>query len=330
MTCLDTLSRPIDYLRISITDRCNLRCVYCMPAEGISGKLRHEDLLTYEELSRVVRAAADLGISKIRLTGGEPLVRLGVVELVSMIAKTPGIDDIAMTTNGVFLAQEAVHLKHAGLQRVNISLDTMSHAKFRSITRLGELDAVLAGIRAAERVGLHPIKINNVVMRGCNDDEIVDFARLTYRHPWHVRFIEFMPVGGTALKAIAEYVSVAAMRAVIEGACGPLASASSAGRGAGPARYYRLSGALGTIGFIAAISEHFCFGCNRLRLTADGRLRPCLMSDNEIDLRMALRSGADETVLQALLQQAIEHKPSGHHLDQGQIPLARQMAQIGG
>jgi cyclic pyranopterin phosphate synthase len=271
-----------------------------------------------------------LGLSKIRLTGGEPLVRFGIADLVALIAHTPGVEDIAMTTNGVLLTDLAPDLRRAGLQRVNISLDTLQPERFRRITRLGELGDVLAGIEAAESAGLHPIKINNVVMRGTNVDEIVDFARLTYERAWHIRFIEIMPVGGTAQSAQSEHVPMAEMRTTIEAACGPLAPANSAEPGAGPARYFHLPGARGTIGFISAVSEHFCFGCNRLRLTADGRLRPCLMSDEEIDLRQALRTGADEAEVQALLQQAIRRKPAGHHLAEGQIPVRRQMAQIGG
>lgn len=330
MACLDSLSRPINYLRISVTDRCNLRCVYCMPAEGIASKFSHTDILTYEEIVHVVEAAAGLGICKIRLTGGEPLVRLGIVELVRMIAQVAGIDDLSMTTNGILLSRYARELKSAGLHRVNVSLDTLRPERFHHITRLGHLEDALAGIEAAERVGLQPIKINMVVMRGFNEDEIIDFARLTRERAWHVRFIEVMPVGGTAGLATMEHVPMAAVRTQIEEALGTLAPADGLARGNGPARYYRLDGAIGTIGFIAAVSEHFCFRCNRLRLTADGRLRPCLLSDEEVDVRAALRQGASLEELQALLRAAIEHKPAGHNLAQGQIPVGRGMSEIGG
>lgn len=330
MPCLDSLARPISYLRISVTDRCNLRCIYCMPAEGIPHKFPHEEILRYEEIARVVEAAAGLGINKVRLTGGEPLARLGIAELVRMIASIPGIDDISMTTNGILLARHAQELKDAGLHRVNVSLDTLQPTRFRQITRLGELEDVLAGIEAAERAGLHPIKVNNVVMRGLNDDEIADFARLTLTRPWHIRFIEIMPVGETAEQAKMGFVPVAEIRARIEAEVGPLEPSDGAGRGAGPARYYRLPNAPGTIGFISAVSEHFCFHCNRLRLTADGKLRPCLLSDQEIDIRAALRRGAGLQELQAILRQAVEQKPAGHHLAEDITATGRLMSQIGG
>jgi cyclic pyranopterin phosphate synthase len=301
-----------------------------MPQAGVTPKLVHDEILSYEEIVRVVQAAAGLGISKIRLTGGEPLVRLGMADLVEMIARVPGIDDIAMTTNGTLLTRYADDLKQAGLHRVNISLDTLRPERFHHITRLGKLADVLAGIEAAERAGLHPIKLNNVVMRGLNDDEVVDFARLTRDRAWHVRFIEVMPVGSIAGLATLEHVPAAAVRNAIESALGRLEPADGATRGNGPARYYRLAGAIGTIGFIAAVSEHFCFRCNRLRLTADGRLRPCLLADDEMDLRTPLRQGAGQQELQALLCTAIENKPAGHHLADGKVPLRRLMSQIGG
>lgn len=330
MPWLDSLARPISYLRISVTDRCNLRCIYCMPAGGIPHKFSHEDILRYEEIVQVVRAAAGLGINKIRLTGGEPLARLGVAGLVRMIAAVPGIDDISMTTNGILLARHARELKDAGLHRINVSLDTLEPARFRQITRLGDLKDVLAGIEAAEQAGLSPIKINNVVMRGLNDDEIPAFARLTLTRAWHVRFIEVMPVGETAGLAKVGFVPMAEVRQRIESEIGPLVPSDGAERGAGPARYYRLPNALGTIGFISAVSEHFCFHCNRLRLTADGKLRPCLLSDREIDIRAALRRGADLEELQDILRQAIGEKPAGHHLAEDITATGRLMSQIGG
>jgi len=333
MTHLDAYDRPISYLRISVTDRCNLRCVYCMPPEGIPGRA-HEEILRYEEIETIVRAAAELGISKVRLTGGEPLVRLGIVDLVRTCAAIPGIDDLAMTTNGMLLARYAADLAAAGLRRVNVSLDTLSPERFRHITRCGQLEDVLDGMEAAREAGLKPIKINTVVMRGMNDDEVVDLARKTLTAAWNVRFIELMPVGNGVLAAGGwreRVVTAGEIRQQIESALGKLESARMSA-GSGPARYYRLPGAEGTLGFITPISEHFCYQCNRLRLTADGQLRPCLLSDQEIDLRTPLREGADVEQIKKLLLQGIGSKPMQHHLDEGacQLPEGRVMAQIGG
>ena len=331
MTHLDAYNRPISYLRISVTDRCNLRCVYCMPPEGVVCR-PHEEILRYEEIEAVVRAAAGLGISKIRLTGGEPLVRLGVVGLVRSLARIPGVDDLAMTTNGVLLSRYAADLAEAGLQRVNVSLDTLRPERFQRITRLGRLEDVLAGMKAARRAGLEPVKINTVVIRGMNDDEAVDLARKTMEVGWNVRFIEPMPVGNGVL-ADGEWrervVTGREIRQRIEAALGELKPAKMS-VGNGPARYYRLPGARGTLGFITPISEHFCYRCNRLRLTADGQLRPCLLSDYEIDLRTPLRQGADVEQIKELLLQGIESKPMQHHLDECRMPEKRVMSEIGG
>ncbi len=328
MPYLDSFARPINYLRISVTDRCNLRCVYCMPPKGI--KLRsHRDILRFEEIAQVVAAAAKLGISKIRLTGGEPLARLGLPDLVQMIAAVPGIDDMSMTTNGTLLARHADALAAAGLQRVNVSLDTLRPERFRRITRHGSLADVWDGIAAAQRAGLTPIKLNTVVVRGMNEDEVTDFARMTLDLPWHTRFIEVMPLGANAAWAGDGYVSMTEVRARIETACGTLESVGGPG-GNGPARYYRIPGAAGTLGFITPVSEHFCFACNRLRLTADGQLRPCLLSDVEIDLRTPLRAGATQQEMIDLLLSGIKGKPGGHHLAQGEAPSERVMAEIGG
>ncbi len=328
MPYLDNYNRSISYLRISVTDRCNLRCVYCMPEEGVKRRPMR-DILTYEEIALVVRAAAELGISKVRLTGGEPLARLEVVDLVRMIAAVPGIDDLAMTTNGTLLAQQATALAEAGLHRVNVSLDTLQPERFRRITRRGELADVLAGIEAARAAGLTPVKINTVVVRGLNDDEVLDFARLTQRDSWHVRFIEMMPIGANTDWAGDGYVSVAQMRQWIgEGLAGLIPAKTTVGNG--PAKYYRLPGATGTIGFISPISEHFCYQCNRLRLTADGRLRPCLLSDDEIDLRTPLRQGAGVDEIRDLVIQSIGVKPERHRLDENRTPRGRAMSEIGG
>jgi GTP 3',8-cyclase len=324
----DGLGRAINYLRVSVTDRCNLRCVYCMPEDGIE-KRRHDEMLSYEELEIVVRAAVGLGISKVRLTGGEPLARLGLDDFVARIAGIPGIQDLSMTTNATLLARYAASLAAAGLHRVNISLDTLRADRFARITRRGRLDDALAGLAAARQAGLEPVKLNMVVIRGINDDEVSDFARRTKSDGWHVRFIEMMPIGGNQEWIEGEPVGVPEMRARIEAEVGPL-EAVHGPTGNGPARYYHLAGARGTVGFIGALSEHFCASCNRLRLTADGRLRPCLMSDREIDLRGALRAGADEIEVQSLLARAIDHKPARHHLDEDASPRDRTMAQIGG
>ena len=342
MPYLDSFNRPISYLRVSVTDRCNLRCVYCMPPEGVPWR-PHDDILRYEEIETVVRAAASLGISKVRLTGGEPLVRLGMVDLVAMLASIPGLDDLAMTTNGILLARYAEELKAAGLRRVNVSLDTLRPERFRRITRLGELSDALEGIAAAKEAGLVPVKVNTVVIRGLNDDEVVDFARLTTPTPtlprrdggggwgvgWHVRFIEVMPLGDNAGWAGNGYVPMNEVQEKIERELGELIPAKL-GDGSGPARYYRLPGAQGTVGFIAPISQHFCYQCNRLRLTADGKLRPCLLSDDEIDLRTPLRQGATIEDIKRLVVEAVRAKPERHHLSEQVIPQGRVMSEIGG
>ncbi len=334
MTALDSFGRAIEYLRISVTDRCNLRCIYCMPEEGVPGK-KHTEILRYEEIARVVEAAASLGISKVRLTGGEPLARLGLAQLIRMLSCTPGIEDISLTTNGTLLAPMAEELKVAGLRRVNVSLDSLRPDRFRRITRLGELADVLDGLGAAQESGLTPIKVNMVVLRSLNEDEVVDFARLTLTEHWCVRFIELMPMGHIwgDLGEWREHglVSMDEVRGRIEGEFGQLLPV---GEGevvsAGPARNFRIPGALGTLGFISPVSAHFCAICNRLRLTADGRLRLCLLADAEFDLRTPLRAGASQEELIALLLEAIGAKPAGHHLAEDQIPRKRSMSRIGG
>jgi len=320
----DSFQRPLNYLRISVTDRCNLRCIYCMPPEGIP-LMSHEDILSYEEICIVARAAAELGIVKVRLTGGEPLVRARVTNLLAMLAQIQGIDDISLTTNGVLLQRYADELKSAGLRRVNVSLDSLRSDRFHRITRMGNLDDVLRGIEAARQAGLNPVKTNTVVMRGTNDDEVLDFARLTIEGEWHVRFIEYMPFS-KGEKADHLLVTVSEIKQRIE-TLGELEPSLSSG--GGPARYFRLPGARGTIGFISPVSEHFCRACNRLRLTADGKLRPCLFSDTEIDLREPLRRGATADDIKRLIQEAASCKPEGHKLGAG-ITCERFMVQIGG
>ena len=321
---LDPFGRSINYLRISVTDRCNLRCIYCMPLEGVP-QMSHSELLSYEEIQTVVQAAAELGINKIRLTGGEPLVRAQLPKLLPMLSQIEGIEELSLTTNGVFLKKYALELKQAGLSRVNVSLDTLKADKFRYITRLGELQAVLEGIEAAKKAGFEPVKTNTVVMRGINDDEILDFARMTYEDGWHVRFIELMP-----FKGVAEFVPSIELRQRINllGKLEPCAPVT----GNGPAMYYRLPGARGTIGFISPLTEtSFCSQCNRMRLTPDGKLRPCLLREDEIDLKMPLRNGASIEELKRLILKAVASKPEHHHLEGGNIRLAkRKMSQIGG
>jgi GTP 3',8-cyclase len=328
MTVLDGCERPISYLRVSVTDRCNLRCLYCMPPQGVPFR-QHAEILRYEEIARVVRAAAGLGISKVRLTGGEPLVRAGLVDLVRLVACIDGIDDLSMTTNGLLLGRYAEELARAGLRRVNISLDTLRAERYARITRGGKLAEALAGMEAAKQAGLTPVKINTVILRGVNDDEVVDLARLTLEQAWHVRFIELMPLNHDTQVFEQDYLSSAEVSQAITTALGPLLPVPALD-GAGPAAYYRLAGAQGSIGFISPLSAHFCGQCNRLRLTADGRLRPCLLADSEIDLRTVLRRGADDAEIQSLLRLAIQAKPTGHQLEKHILPEGRAMSEIGG
>jgi cyclic pyranopterin phosphate synthase len=303
-----------------------------MPKEGIPWH-PHREILRYEEIESIVRAAAELGITKVRLTGGEPLVRQGIVDLVRQVAHIRGIDDLAMTTNGMLLARHAKDLGDAGLHRVNISLDTLDAERLRRITRRGELADMLAGIEAARRAGLRPIKINTVVIRGLNDDEVVDLAAKTLEADWwNIRFIELMPLGNGGLMTEDwedRVVTAGETRQRIESALGDLEPAKMS-TGNGPARYHRLPGAKGTIGFITPISEHFCYKCNRLRLTADGQLRPCLLSEQEIDLRTPLRQGATVDELKTLIVQGINRKPLRHHLNEHTHSEGRTMSQIGG
>jgi cyclic pyranopterin phosphate synthase len=296
-----------------------------MPSGGIE-HLMHQDILTYEEIRTVVRSAAELGINKVRLSGGEPLIRLGLAKLIEMLASIEGIDDISLTTNGILLEDYAAELKEVGLGRVNISLDSLKAQRFQSITGEDKLDNVLRGIEAAGSVGLIPIKINVVVIRGVNDDEVIDFA-LRSKEGWNVRFIEFMNFMDKDGRPF-EFVSAEEIRNTLS-SLGELQSCE-APQGNGPAKYYRLPGADGTIGFITPVSDHFCFRCNRLRLTADGRLLPCLMSEESIDLRDSLRKGAAIEELKRLIIEAITRKPEGHRLAEGCVPNRGRMSQIGG
>jgi len=323
----DTWQRQINYFRISVTDHCNLHCIYC--SVGEVPFLRHEDILSYEEIEKVVRAAAEMGINKVRLTGGEPLMRPDFTELVRMLARIDGIDDISLTTNGTLLARYAYELKEAGLKRVNISLDTLKRERFKRITGLDKLNDVLAGIEAAHRTGLEPVKINMVPMPGINDDELVDFARKSIDDGWHVRYIEFMPIG-IPNGEISGMITTREIKKRISvlGELEPYIGL----QGSGPARYFRFPGANGTVGFITAMTEHFCQSCNRLRMTADGNLRPCLLAEDEVNIKDTLRAGAGTDELKRLIQQAVNMKRKEHNLDGKIAPVknGRPMCQIGG
>lgn len=323
----DSYGRRVNYLRISLTDACNLRCVYCMP-EQMKFRPRRE-LMADEELLTLVRVGASLGVNKIRLTGGEPTIRPGVVELVREIARTPGVQDLAMTTNGMLLDKLARPLVEAGLKRVNVSIDTLDPDKFHRITRWGHVDDVWRGIRAAEEVGLQPMKLNCVVVRDFNDrEDMIDLARLTLENDWEVRFIEMMPFGEISDFQQANVVSFQEMRERIEAVFGPLEEAGY--DFVDPSRPFRISGAMGTLGFISSVTEPFCQGCGRVRLTADGKLRLCLLREDEVDLLTPLRAGASFEELRSIMRDGAFHKPWGHGLGQGVFAGNRAMNQIGG
>ncbi len=339
---VDNHGRAVRYLRVSVTDRCNLRCRYCMPLEGVS-PFGHASMLSYEEIVRVVRLLAGHGVRSVRLTGGEPLVRKHLANLVRDLASVPGVDDLALTTNGLLLERIAGELKEAGLARVNVSLDTLRPDRFAWITRLGEMGregdegagiaTVLAGLTAARRVGLTPVKINAVVMRGFNDDELLDFARLAEREDNEVRFIEFMPMGHEGFWADERVVTADEMRERLSRAL-PALEPIPRGMGAGPARRFRVPGFAGVIGFITPLSSHFCSECNRLRLTADGKLRACLFSDAEVDLLPLLRGSASDDEILDAARKAVAEKQERHGrtVGKGEAPrwCRRTMPLIGG
>ena len=313
MNLVDSYGRKIDYLRISITDHCNLKCYYCTPFSG-RGRMDKSEILTYEEMLKVARAAVAAGITKIRITGGEPLVRKGVVEFCRMLSDLEALKSLALTTNGIYLAEMAGPLFKAGVHRINISLDTLRPERFEKITGYDWLPRVLAGIERAEQIGMHPIKINAVVMRGINDDEIEELARLTLEKPYHVRFIELMPTNSTAFGDHESlFVPVEEfMKKIHQIDCVQIQPATDS---YGPARLCRLPGAIGKVGFIAPISRHFCASCNRLRLTADGKIKTCLFSQEEIDIKAALRSGVSQNEIIDIFRQSVAEKPIGHHLN---------------
>jgi cyclic pyranopterin phosphate synthase len=326
-------TRVVSYLRLSVTDRCNLRCAYCMPESGIS-LVPHAEILSFDEVEGLLAAVAGpLGLRGIRVTGGEPLVRGGIVELVRRLARLEGIEDLSMTTNALLLPRFAAELRAAGLRRVNISLDTLRPERYRRICRGGDVEQVFAGIRAAEAAGLDPVKINMVVIPGINDDEVEDLARLTIERPRHVRFIEFMPVGNSDLQRERSYIPSAELRTRIAARFG-LEESPVPPAGRGPARYWRIPGAAGSVGFISPLSQHFCAGCNRIRLTADGWVRTCLLTDRiGVDVKGAYRAGVRGEGLVALFREAIRLKPPSHDLvpsGNGNGTFIRTMCQIGG
>lgn len=326
---IDSNNRIINYLRISLTDRCNLRCIYCMPEEGLP-RLLHSEILTYEEILRIARLAVRGGIRKIRLTGGEPLVRKGIIDFVRRLGTVDGLDQITLTTNGVLLPDMAEDLLASGVRRINISLDSLKQGRYARITRRDMFHRVWEGLRLVEEIGFDPIKVNVVAMRGVNEDEIADFARLSLQKPYHVRFIEFMPVGGRNGWSNGRFIPIGEIRARIEAEVASLQPLER-GRMDGPAERFALNGAMGEIGFIGALSHHFCSRCNRLRLTSAGTLRGCLFSDEEIDIKTSLRSGEPDERIEALLRRAIETKPTGHgSLLQSPRKCSRPMSTIGG
>lgn len=320
---MDVYSRQINYMRISITDLCNLRCQYCMPEDGINNKKNHREILTFEEIISIVKEGAKLGINKIRITGGEPLVRRDIVELIGGISAIEGIEDIALTTNGIFLKDMARDLKAAGLKRVNISIDSLKSNRFKEITRGGDLYKVLDGIQEALNLGMTPVKLNTVIIGGFNDDEVEDFAHLTLKDNIDVRFIELMPVGEASQWASERFLSNEEVMKSL-GGLQPVQERTS-----GPAKYYKLPGAKGRVGFINPISNHFCGSCNRIRLTSDGRLKPCLHSNNEIDILKIVRNNPAE--IAEVLKNSIIQKPEKHYLYTSKHEIGhRNMSEIGG
>jgi len=324
----DSYSREINYLRLSLTDRCNLRCVYCMPMRGLSF-VPNDELLSPAEIEAVVRAATETGFKKVRLTGGEPTLRRDILEIISRIRAIPEIEEIAMTTNGYRLKTLAKPLVKAGLDRVNIHVDAINHKQLLKTMRLAKETKVWEAISAAEDAGLLPIKLNVVVTRGFNDSDVAAMAKLTVDNPWHVRYIELMPLGTPAGIALENFVSSAETIRLIEEELGGIFPLNG-GELDGEARLYRIPGAKGTLGFISPISNPYCGDCNRMRVTADGRIRLCLLKDGEINFRNTLRGGGTHADLVALFEKAVRNKPWGNDLEDGIFPQIRTMSQIGG
>jgi cyclic pyranopterin phosphate synthase len=326
----DRFGREIDYLRLSVIDHCNLRCVYCMPLRGLTF-VPSPELLTAAEIESVVRAAVGVGFRKFRLTGGEPTLRPDIVDVTRRIASVAGVHDLAMTTNGILLPRLAGPLRDAGLKRLNIHVDTLHPERLKKLMRFASLEEVEAGIAAAEEAGLLPIKINCVVTRDYNDGDVVDLARRALDGDWHVRFIELMPLGGgeTAHVALSQFVPSAETRRRIEAELGPLEPVPGQ-HPSDEARNFRFAHGGGIVGFISPVSEPYCGACNRMRLTADGKFHLCLLNDDELDVKQALRSGAGEQEVASILLRAVGLKPTGHRLDEGVSTRARSMFQIGG
>jgi len=335
---IDNFGREISYLRVSITDRCNYRCIYCRPEKEFKF-IPHQEILRYEEIVEIIQEAVKLGITKVRITGGEPLVRKGVVNFIRQLRKIDRLEDISLTTNGFFLLEYAEKLKAAGLNRLNISLDSLQEEKYKKIARAGSLKKVLKGIDSAFKARLLPIKINTVVMKGINDDEVDDFVKLTLRRPLNIRFIELMPSGEEVINELKnKFISVQEIKEKLikKYLLNPIKIATSNG----PAKYFQIEGGKGTVGFITALSQHFCKTCNRIRLTSEGKLRPCLFSNKEIDIKKAIREIAidkkNESVLRKeiirdKIKEAVKLKPKGHNLNiKNQENLSFQMSRIGG
>jgi cyclic pyranopterin phosphate synthase len=327
MKLIDPCNRHLNYLRISITDRCNLKCIYCVPRDRIT-RLSHADILTYEEILRLVKIGVKLGISKLRVTGGEPLVRKGVYGFLSELSRIDGLADLSLTTNGVALKDNLAKIKSAGIKRVNISLDTLKRKRFHQITGLDLFDQVWQGIEEAREMGFQPIKINVVALNGVNDDELKDMARLSFDNPFHIRFIEYMPIGDSQMGNGPLLLAPEIKKRISE--LGQLIPVRNSVHD-GPAQRYRFEGARGEVGFIHALSHHFCDRCNRLRLTASGQLRPCLLSDHHEDIRGPLRDGSSDDELAEIFFKAVRHKPSDHNLAAGNPSrVCGQMHAIGG
>ena len=326
----DRFGRQINYLRLSLIDHCNLRCVYCMPLRGLSF-VPSPELLTAAEIETVVRAAVAVGFHKFRLTGGEPTLRPEIVEITERIAAVPGVEDLAMTTNGILLPRLAKPLRDAGLKRLNIHVDTLHPERLKKLMRFASLEEMEAGIAAAEEAGLVPIKLNCTVTRDYNDMDVAELARRAKDRDWHVRFIELMPLGGgeTAHVALSQFVPTAETRRRIEAELGPLEELPPTSA-ADESRNFRFAGARGVVGFISPVSEPYCGSCNRMRLTADGKFHLCLLNDDELDVKQALRTGGGQGAVEEILLKAVGLKPTGHRLDEGVSPRARSMFQIGG
>lgn len=324
---IDPCNRRLNYLRISITDRCNLRCIYCVP-HGFIPKLPHKEILSYEEILHIVRISVGLGISKVRITGGEPLVRKGVYGFLKRLTKIEGLLDISLTTNGVFLKHNINKIKSAGIKRINISLDTLNRKKYRKITGYDFFDQVWEGIELAHKMGFDPIKINVVPLKGVNDDELTDIAALSIDYPFHIRFIEYMPMGTNQMESDHHLLFPEIKKCIHQfGKLIPVEKDMNDG----PAERFKFKSAKGEIGFIRPISQHFCNTCNRLRLTASGQLRPCLMSDVQVDLKTPLREGCSDVELAEVFLQAVRLKPLGHNLSVDHpVGVSAQMCAIGG